>query len=141
MTDADLCAAEIVAACRAEIISLHRVFETTLGAPGADDAGRFAAAFAPGFAMVTPSGRQLDRDETLAFLAGARGVRGEGFRIAIEDIAVLHAAPPLMLMHYVERQWLHGHETARRAAALFRIEPERPRWLFVQETWITPPAA
>lgn len=132
MTDAERCAAEIV--------SLHQVFEVVLGAPGGDDAGRFDAAFAPGFTMVMPNGRRLGRAEVLGFLRDARGLRGEGFRIAVEDIAVLHAAPPLMLMHYVERQWLPGGiETARRAAALFRIEPAGPRWLFVQETWVTPP--
>jgi hypothetical protein len=128
------------AACAAEIVSLHRVFEAVLGAPGEDDAGRFEAAFAPGFAMVMPGGRRLDRAEVLDFLRSARGARGPGFRIAVEEVAVLHAAPPLMLMHYVERQWLaDGVETARRAAALFRVEPAGPRWLFVQETWITPP--
>lgn len=135
MTDAAAASAE-------EIVALHRVFEAVLGAPGQDDGGRFEAAFAPGFAMVMPNGRRLDRAGVLDFLRQARGVRGPGFRIAIEDIAVLHAAPPLMLMHYVERQWLAGGvETARRAAALFRMEPAGPRWLFVQETWITPPPA
>jgi hypothetical protein len=130
------------AACAEEIVALHQVFEAVLGAPGQDDAGRFEAAFAPGFTMVMPNGRRLDRAGVLDFLRQARGVRGPGFRIAIEDIAVLHAAPPLMLMHYVERQWLAGGiETARRAAALFRMEPAGPRWLFVQETWISPPPA
>ena len=129
------------AACAAEIVALHRVFGAVLGAPGEDDGGRFAAAFAPGFAMVMPNGRRLDRAEVLEFLRQARGARGTGFRIAIEDIAVLHAAPPLLLMHYVERQWFAGVETARRAAALFRTDPDGPRWLFVQETWVTPPPA
>ena len=128
-------------ACAAEIVALHRLFESFLGARGEGDPVRFDTAFAPGFAMVMPSGRRLDRAELLAFLRDARGSRGEGFRIAVEDIALLHAAPPLVLMHYVERQWLRGVETARRAAALFRMEPEGPRWLFVQETWITPPPA
>ncbi|WP_237213063.1 DUF4440 domain-containing protein [Falsiroseomonas oryziterrae] len=142
MTDpATTCAAEIVAACRAEIIALHQVFERALGAPGEDASARFEAAFAPGFAMVMPNGRRLARAEVLAFLRDARGVRGEGFRIAIEDVAVLHAAPPLMLMHYVERQWVGGAETARRAAALFDLSGPTPRWLFVQETWITLPPA
>jgi hypothetical protein len=130
-----------VALCAAEIVALHQVFETVLGAPGLDDGGRFAAAFAPGFAMVMPSGKRLGREEVLGFLAEARGSRGEGFRIAIEDVAPLHVAPPLVLMHYVERQWVGGAETARRASALFRVEDGAPRWLFVQETWVTPPPA
>jgi hypothetical protein len=131
VTDAEACAAEIVA--------LHQVFERALGAPGRDETARFEAAFAPGFAMVMPNGRRLDREAVLDFLRAARGSRGADFRIAIEDVAVLHAAAPLMLMHYVERQWLGGAETARRAAALFRLQPGGPRWLFVQETWVTPP--
>ncbi len=128
------------ATCAAEIVALHEVFESWLGAPGTGDFGRFEAAFAPGFAMVGPNGVRLDRDGVLGFLRNLRGARGPGFRIAVEDVAVLHAAPPLMLMHYVERQWIGTTETARRAAALFRLEPAGPRWLFVQETWVTPPA-
>ncbi len=128
------------AACAAEISALHRLFETWLGAPNEGDFARFEAAFDAGFAMVMPGGRKLDRAAVLAFLRDARGSRGEGFRIAIEEVAVLQAAPPLMLMHYIERQWVGGQETARRASALFRMEPAGPCWLFVQETWITPPA-
>lgn len=130
-----------VAACAAEIVALHRVFEATLGAPGTEDGGRYEAAFEPNFTMVMPSGRRLERAEVLAFLRGAPGVRGEGFRIAIEDIAPLYVTPPLVLMHYVERQWVGGVETARRAAALFDVSHDVPRWAFVQETWITPPPA
>jgi hypothetical protein len=127
------------AACAAEVVALHQVFESWLGA-GTGDFARFETAFAPGFAMVMPTGRKLDRDGVLAFLRDAAGVRGAGFRIAIEDLAPLHAAPSLLLVHYVERQWIGPVETARRAAALFRMEPAGPRWLFVQETWITPPS-
>lgn len=135
------CRAELVAACRAEIVSLHQMFEATLGAPGTDDGGRYEAAFAPGFAMVAPSGGRLDRAEVLAFLRAARATRGAGFRIAIEQAEALHVAPPLVLMHYIERQWVGGADTARRAVALFDAGGATPRWLFVQETWITPPAA
>lgn len=131
MTDAE--------ACTREILALHRLFESWLGAPGHGDFSGFEAAFAPGFAMVMPNGARLDRAQVLAFLQAARGGRGEGFRIAIEDCFPQHEAPGLVLMHYVERQWLHGQETARRAAALFRTGPDGPRWLFVQETWITAP--
>jgi hypothetical protein len=126
-------------ACAAEIIALHEVFQRVLGAPSQDDAGRIEAAFAAEFVMIMPNGRRLDRAEVIAFLRQARGARGEGFRISIEEVSVLHAAPPLMLMHYLERQFLHGYETTRRAAALFRMDPAGPRWLFVQETWVSPP--
>jgi hypothetical protein len=129
VTDAERCAEEIA--------DLHRVFERVLGA-GEDDAGRFEAAFADSFGMVMPNGKRLTRAEVLAFLRAARGTRGADFRIAIEDVAVLHAAAPLFLMHYVERQWLHGTETTRRAVALFDATAA-PRWLFVQETWVKPP--
>jgi hypothetical protein len=128
-------------ACAAEIVALHEVFESWLGAPGPGDFARFEAAFAPGFRMVMPSGASLDRAGVLAFLRGAGGVRGPGFRIAIEDVAVIHEVAGQALMHYVERQWFGGQETARRAAALFDTSATPPRWLFVQETWITPPAA
>ena len=127
------------ASCVAEIVALHELFESWLGEAGQGDFARFEAAFDPGFQMVMPNGRKLDRAGVLAFLQGARGGRGAGFRIAIEEATALHAAPPLVLMHYIERQWLGGQETARRASALFRLTPTGPRWLFVQETWITPP--
>lgn len=126
-------------ACAAEIVALHRLFESWLGAPGGGDSSRFEAAFAPGFAMVMPNGARLDRAAVLAFLDGARGGRGEGFRIAIEECFALHEGADLVLMHYVERQWRRGQETARRASALFRTGRGGPRWLFVQESWITPP--
>jgi hypothetical protein len=127
-------------ACAAEIIALHRLFEAWLG-QGAGDFARFESAFDPAFVMVMPDGRRLDRAGVLGFLRGAGGVRGAGFRIAIEAAAPLHAMLGLVLMHYVERQWFGAVETARRAAALFRLAPEGPRWLFVQETWIIPPPA
>lgn len=128
-------------ACAAEIVALHQVFEAWLGAPGTGDFSRFEAAFAGGFQMVLPSGARFDRAGILDFLRNARAVRGPGFRIAVEDMATVHEAPGLALMHYVERQWFGTQETARRAAALFDTTATPPRWLFVQETWVTPPAA
>lgn len=131
MTDAE--------ACIAEIVELHLLFERWMG-DGEGDFGRFEAAFADGFSMIGPTGRRLDRAGILAFLREARGVRGAGFRIVIEEAEALHIAPPLLLMHYIERQWLAGGvETARRASALFRMEKGGPRWLAVQETWAAPP--
>jgi hypothetical protein len=122
-------------ACAAEIAALHAAFEAWLGR-GVGRMDRFAAAFDPAFVMVTPDGRRLDRSAVLGFLEAGRGRRGAGFRIAVEEVLPLHAASPLVLMHYVERQWGGAERTARRSAALFQVGPSGPRWLFVQETWI-----
>ncbi|MBX9594769.1 MAG: DUF4440 domain-containing protein [Roseomonas sp.] len=126
-------------ACAAEIVALHKVFESWLGAPGQGDFTRFEAAFAEGFQMVLPSGARFDRPGILDFLQSARAVRGPGFRIVVEEIAMVDEAPGRALMHYVERQWFGSQETARRASALFDTTTTPPRWLFVQETWVTPP--
>jgi len=125
------------ATCAAEIIALHDAFEAWLGAPGAGDMARFEAALAPGFTMVPPSGALLDRAGVLAFLAAGRGTRGADFRIVVEQARLLQQQGDLVLMHYIERQWTRGVETARRATALFRLSPDGPAWLAVQETWIT----
>lgn len=127
------------AAAIAEVVDLHRAFEAWLGA-GQGEFGRFGAAFAPGFHMVHPSGRLYDRDGTLGMLRAGRAGRGAGFRIAVEEARALHAAGGLVLVGYVERQWLPA-ETARRATALLRVEAASVTWLHVQETWITPPPA
>lgn len=126
-------------ACAAEIVALHQVFESWLGAPGQGDFTRFEAAFAEGFQMVLPSGARFDRAGILDFLRNARAVRGPGFRIAVEEIATVHESADRALMHYVERQWFGAQETARRASALFDTTATPPRWLFVQETWVTLP--
>lgn len=127
------------AGCAAEIVALHRLFESWLGAAGEGHFTRFEAAFAEDFAIVMPNGRKLDRAAVLAFLRDARGSRGPDFRIWIEDAHALHQSGDLVLMHYLERQRVGGQDTARRASALFRMEAAGPRWLFVQETWVRPP--
>ena len=127
------------AAAIAEVVDLHRVFELWLGA-GQGDFGRFEAAFAPGFHMVHPSGRLYDREAALGMLRAGRAVRGVGFRIAVEEAEALHESGSLVLVGYVERQWLPA-ETARRATALLHVEATCVTWLHVQETWITPPPA
>jgi hypothetical protein len=117
-----------------EIVALHREFERWLGT-GEGDFARFEAAFDTGFVMVMPDGRRLDRQAVLDFLGGGRGTRA-GLRIAVEEVAPVLHAPPIVLMHYVERQWTGAGITARRSAALFRVTGGAAQWLFVQETWI-----
>ena len=132
---------DLAAAAIREAIDLHIVFEAWLSSGEASFA-RIEAALDPGFRMVTPEGRLVTRDEVLDRLAGAAGARGAGFRIAVEEPLLLAAPPGHVLLHYLERQWTGGAETLRRSAVLFRADAAGPnglRWLFVQETWITPP--
>ncbi len=123
-------------ACAQEIAALHAAFQAWLGLPAGGQMTRFDAAFEPGFHLITPEGKLLDRAAVLEFLSAGCGTRGRDFRIEVEDVRLLHAAPPFALMHYIERQWLFGDETARRSTALMRLGPEGPRWLHVQETRI-----
>lgn len=120
----------------AEIVALHDAFTAWLGA-GTGDFGAIDRALAPGFAMVPPDGRLLDRDAVMGFLRAGRGVRGGAFRIGIEDGAVLHAQADLALVRYIERQWSPG--SARFSSALLRWQAGAWRWLWVQETWLVPP--
>jgi len=140
-------AIDLAAAAELEVEELHAAF-TVWFRPGAPEAvfARFEAALAAGFSMVSPAGLLLAREPLLAGLRAAGGSRGDTFRIAIEDQTPLHIAPPLILFHYVERQWTASLgaacESARRATALLRADPHGPnglRWLAVHETWITSP--
>jgi hypothetical protein len=133
---------DLAAAAIREAIDLHVVFEAWLSS-GEADFTRIEAALDPAFRMVPPEGRLVTRDQVLDRLAGAAGARGAGFRIAVEEPLVLATPPGHLLLHYLERQWTPGTETLRRSAVLFRADPMGPnglRWLFVQETWIAPPA-
>lgn len=123
--------------CAASIVEVHSLLESWLGAPGGGDFGGLEKAFAPDFSIIMPNGTRLNRTGALAFLRDGKGARGEGFRIAIEDMEPLHQAGDLVLMHYVERQWLGGGQTARRATALFRVEGGTALWLCVHESWIS----
>ncbi len=117
----------------AEVARVAAAFQSWFGdEPDAHDAlDRIAAAFHPDFVTVTPDGALHHREGVLARLAGARGAKGAGFRIAIEDVRALPSpGPGLSLVTYLERQG----DDLRRSTALLR--DEAPRWLMVHESWV-----
>jgi hypothetical protein len=120
----------------AEVVMLHDAFTAWLGA-GTGEFAAIDAALAPGFAMVPPDGRMLERDDVIGFLRAGRGRRGAAFRIGIEGAAVIHAQADMALVRYIERQW--SPDSARRSVALLRWQDRAWRWLWVQETWLAPP--
>jgi hypothetical protein len=130
--------------CRREVEELHAFFVDWFhGRLTEDDGtwGRFEAALAPSFLLVSPDGAATARSELAARLRELHGSRPEGrFRIWIEEFVERHHEGPLCLVTYVECQELDdGQQTRRRSTALFHADPEAPcgcRWLHVHETWL-----
>ena len=131
----------------AEIDLLHRFFVAWfLGSCPKSRASfaRVADALAPGFVQIDPQGRERRRAPLLAALRVAFGCHaGEDFviRIVRPKIRLVHRG--LALATYEERQRSGGATTRRRSSALFAPAPTAPAgvaWLYLQETWIEPPA-
>jgi hypothetical protein len=134
----------LVEAAKREVIGLHAFFEAWLAGtcPGtADCFARLETALSASFTMVPPDGRRLSRPGVIEGLRLAHGGKGTSgpFRITIRGLEVLHLAPPLVALGYVEEQ-VHGDAfTRRRSTALFASllhEAERVEWLALHETWI-----
>ena len=133
-------------AARREVVELHEVFEAWLGGalPASDDLfGRVEASLAPSFTMVPPDGGAVSRAGVIAAIRTGYGAKGrEGpFRIAIADFEILHVAPPLVAVRYVEVQHQGQETTRRRSTALLQASARTlsgMEWLVLQETWMTP---
>jgi hypothetical protein len=133
-------------AARREVIALHEVFEAWLGGalPASDDLfQRVEASLAPSFTMVSPDGRALSRADVIAAIRTGHGAKGrEGpFCIAIADFEILHVAPPLVAVRYVEVQQLGQGTSRRRSTALLQASARAlsgMEWLALHETWMMP---
>jgi len=126
-------------AIRQEIERLHDFFVDWISGklPNTDSA--FAAcadALAPGFAMVTPDGSQLERAELIAGLRGSHAMNPD-FEIDVSEVAIRAHHGPLFSVSYVETQRgakkSAANNTRLSLATLERTESGW-RWHFVQET-------
>lgn len=131
-------------AARREVLELHALFEVWLGGtcPATDAVfARTESSLGASFTMVGLDGIPHARDEVIASLRAAHGVRGRqaAFRIVIADIELLHLEPPLVALRYVEDQCSGDARTLRRSTALFRASDRSPagiEWLALHETCI-----
>jgi hypothetical protein len=126
----------IAASAVQEVKSLHSTF-VELFTGRSSDLGRCARALAEDFWMITPDGRCLSRDETLAGIASKRAA--SDFRISIDGIRVIHDFGDSVLLHYIEEQYLETKTTCRLASALFSAEANAPCgvvWRYLHETWM-----
>lgn len=127
---------------QSEIVELHAFFEGWLGGtlPATDAAyARVVDTMAPEFAIVTPGGELLLREQLLAQIRGAHGSR-PGWRIWIERPALRLAFGGVTVATYEEWQrYGDGAVSARLSTAIFRAQAGAPHglaWLHVHETWL-----
>ncbi len=129
-----------------EVIELHDFFQAWLTAalPETDDAfARFAGTAAPGFTLISPDGRQLDRATVTAWIREAYGSR-PGSRLWTTDHAIRYEDDRCVLATYLEWQTRDGVTTCRISSALFVADGSAPNgllWQHVHESWLSPDAA
>ncbi|MGV9770901.1 DUF4440 domain-containing protein [Streptosporangium sp. NPDC003464] len=132
------------AACRAEIVRLHRIIEGWLSGRTPRTAGEFAAfaqAHLPDFTLSGPDGASLTRGQVLAWVEAAHG-RVPGIEIRIREVELVAAAGPLLVAAYQEWQHGTGADRNRRATVVFLRDPDAPhglRWRHLHETWTPEP--
>jgi hypothetical protein len=131
-----------LSAWHAEIVELHAFFEGWLGGttPPTDAAyARLVDTMAPEFAIVTPGGERILRDQLLAQLRAAHASR-PGWKIWIEDADLRLRQGELTIVTYEEWQrHADGTVTGRLSTVIFRARAGTPNgleWLHVHETWL-----
>ncbi len=129
-----------------DIEQLHEFFVAWFAADAARDRDLFEAAvggrLAPGFTIVTPAGRLLERAQILAGIEADHG-SNPGFRIEIRQPRLLHRQGALILVTYEE--WQQGARNVTpanngRLSTALLAECDGPpnglSWLHVHETWL-----
>lgn len=138
--------ATVVERCRREIEELHAFFEAWFAREACGDApslDRVQRALAPGFALVTPEGRLVERGPLLEGLELARATR-PGLRLWTRAWDVRHAWPGGTLATYEEWQEERGRRRGRLSTAVFLADERAPlgvAWRHVHETWLPGGAA
>ena len=122
--------------CFDEVARLHQFFQAWFqGALGDEEFTLCEDALAPGFAIVTPGGDLVNRDEILAAIRVHRG--GEPAEFAIETVGRhCQQVRGLHVTTYEERQ-MGSRPTVRLSTAVLSRSDDRFRWHAVHETWIT----
>jgi hypothetical protein len=127
-----------------EVAERHRFFVAWFTGRGPDAAlEESARAFAPDMRRIAPDSRVQTAGEVVAMLRSARAIHAADFAIRIEIRESRALSDRLALVVYDELQSEGDRRTARRASALFGVDPGAPggvAWRHLQETWIDPAA-
>ena len=132
---------QVHSACRREIEELHDFFVSWYsGECDTGDFERVEAVIAPGFAMVTPDGNQVERDAVLGMVRDGRDqYEHGGFEIDVRNVEVVANADDYAVARYEEWQTSSDEFHGRISTVLFRSDPEAPNglvWLTLHETWL-----
>lgn len=128
---------------RTEVIEAHRFFtEWFTGVIPDTDAAWSALedTMAPDFALVSPHGVAIPRDELLKGIRANHGQHAKTeFKIWIENFECRHIDGHVVIVTYEEWQTLGDETRGRLSTAIFERNPAMPnhvRWLHVHETWL-----
>jgi hypothetical protein len=122
--------------CYEEVARLHGFFQEWFhGTLRPDEFAVCEAALVPGFAIVTPAGQLLERDEILHVVRAHHGGESPDFRIETmgrrcDRVGDIHVTT------YEERH-LGPRPTVRLSTAVLSEAGDRFGWHRVHETWIT----
>ena len=122
-----------------EIVDQHRIFVEWYNGRLADASfAAFEGSLAPGFTMVTTSGKILDRDTVVGFVRANHASEPGTFQIAIEDVKLVYRGKRAVSAIYFEVQHRMGVTTRRVSSAVFSHDASRTTgliWEHLQETW------
>lgn len=129
------------ASWHAEIIELHDFFERYFaGTHEPETIARLDKALATDFTIVSPSGTESTREQTIASISAAHGST-TALEMSIESVRLVSDDGATIVARYVEVH--HGADPTRRlSTVVFDRAADGPngvRWRTVHETWL--PAA
>lgn len=126
-----------------DVVSTHELIRDWLAGVSTDAAACSAllARFAPGFSMISPAGKVLDKAGLAAFFSAASGSR-PGLHMRIADLVLLQESEQGATVSYRERQTQTGAQpTERWSTVVYEKTPDgRLLWRHLHETWAAPQA-
>lgn len=121
-----------------DVVSTHELIRDWLAGATTDAAlcNALLARFAPGFSMISPAGKVLDKAGLAAFFNTAAGSR-PGLHMQIADLVLLQQSEHGATVSYRERQTQAGAQpTERWSTVVYEKTPEgRLLWRHLHETW------
>lgn len=134
--------------CEKEILELHRFFEDWFNAKLPDNEETFSRiqdSLSPEFKMITPGGEKVDRNSLLSNLRSMNGFylkADQPSSIWIKNISHEWVKDTFCISNYEEWQGSKDRTEGkgRISSALFEkhdAAPNRVRWVYLHETWIT----